>query len=443
MKYKESMGEIFRNYASSNPKKNQIDYEVQSEIGYLKQVLTGERRKKQDGGFWTWDSRIKEANRAFNCLNKNVLAISEVGVIEEMFDTAFKNKYFARKFENAGRDSDLCIISKNIASTIENYFGIYLSIKDNYTPVVQRESLETITTKEEKSLVGAGARTRLATVALLATLGLGILTGIGVKGYADRKIIQEKESRIEQLVQERRKPDMAIVTDLPSEELDKRYEKYAAGGKKILDLRYYVPEEESKDSIEYYTNKGQNKGNFGKGFMYSTNKMQIPPENKKYTPEKKAELNKRFSNIDEKVRKEQKRFEQGIHEVVSLKHPFKGLWKTFTGFGGQLNGVARGFTRPIIYFFTRNDKIDRAIDNFADASYFGDSYNELHSKILKPGEFISRVKKHPIKSTISIGEDIWLGKLLHWHGDEGSSVGSSITSILGRGMGRSGGAGTP
>ena len=439
MKYRESMGKIFRNYASSNLNKNQIDYEVQSEIGYLKQVLTGERRKKQDGCLWTWDSRIKEANRVLNHLSRYVLVKSEGGVIGEMFDTAFKNKYFAKKVENAGKDSSLYTTSMNISSTIENYFNIYSSIKDNHLPAVQRENLETITTKEEKSLVGAGARTRLATVALLAALGFGILTGAAVKGGYDNRIIKERESRIEQLVQEKEKPNMAIVTDLPSQELDKRYEKYVKSGKKILDLRYYVPEEESKDSIEYYTNKGQNKGNFVRGFMYSTSKMQIPPEYSEKDLKERERLQKKWANIGDKVKRDTKKIGDGLHDLVTFKHPIGGPLRAVSGFGGILNASVRGVVRPITYFFTRSDTVDRAIDDFADASYFGDSYSELHGNIFglnfqKTRDF---VKKHPIKSAISIAEDILPFLIKGGYG--GDSGGGSVPGI----PGRSGGAGTP
>ena len=351
--------------------------------------------------------------------------------INDRVSEKLKSCYWRQVAKKEGRELERCASMAKI------------SLQNELMPYPQK--IEVLEYQSKENLVGSRAKTRIATVALLAAMGLSFFTGSYLTNHANKKIIREKDSRIEQLVQENQKPRMMILTDLPSEELDKRYEKYAADEKTgkipILDLRYSA-REDANDGVEYYTNKGHNKGIFVKGFMYSTNKMQVPPENKKYTPEKKAELNKRFSNIDEKVRKEQKRFEQGIKDVVTLKHPLSGLWKTFTGFFGQLNGAARGFARPIAYFLTRNDKIDRAIDDFGDASYFGDSYNELHENIfgLEFQKTKNFIKKHPVKSTISITEGILLWKWLHGHGDESSD------GIWGGGSGspgRSGGAGTP
>lgn len=458
MGIKQGLNEAFNGYVSSlNSKENFTKYDsyLLDKVGYLKQVLSGERRKKEQGCFWTWESRVKEAQRVLHNIYKYSLNEEEVDVLNGMFDFTFRNKYFVKKFETVGNDSDLCIISRNIASTIENYFDIYSRIRNSKN--IQREAshkdnLETIAVGEkERNLAGIGrGKTRVATVALLAAMGLSLFTGYSLANYASKKIIREKEKRIEQLVQESNKPRMIIKTSLSAEEMDKRYEKYAAderaGRLPVLDLTQAKEQNIGKqEGREYYTNKFNNKGVFVQGYMHATNKMQVPPEFSEEDLREKARLQKKWANIGEKVKRDTKKFESGLHDLVTLKHPIGGTLRTISGVGGVLNCGIRGIVRPITYFFTRSDTVDKAIDDFADASYFGDSYNELHGNIFTlnfqgTGDFI---QEHPVKSTISVAEDIL--PFLFWkHGGDSeggaaASGGGSVSVI----PGRSGGAGTP
>lgn len=392
--------------------------------------------------------KIENRLKAIQYLAKNSAA-SDIKLAYNILENKSKSKYWKYLMNDTSRNLSEESINTT-KSVLDVYLNQYISGKNEIVEAAipaGKENLETIASAmQERSLAGVSrGKTIIATMALLAAMGLSLFTGAVVKGCYDNRIIKEKESRIEQLVRENNKPRMIIKTSLSAEEMNKRYEKYAADEKAgrlpVLDLA-----QSKEEGTEYYANKGCNKGIFVQGYMHATNKMEVPPEFSEEELKEKERLQKKWANIGEKVNRDAKKLGSGLYDTVRLKHPIGGPLRAISGFGGILNASARGFVRPITYFLTRSDTLDKAIDDFADASYFGDSYNELHGNILglkfqKTGDF---VKEHPVKSTISIAEDILPFLIKDGHGGDGesgasTSGGGSVPGI----PGRSGGAGNP
>lgn len=411
-------------------------------------ILEGKVKGKGTGALRKWENRLRVVSYT--------AGKSQFTELDKEYDIMMRkaDSYYLKKImKQPGREVGRCFAMAKIA--LQNELMPYSSnseIKQEVKTNYQSEDTKGYHTEDEKEALTSKNRggSKLATATLIAALGVSSLFGSFVRGCYDEKIIREKDRRIEQLVQEKEKPRMLIRTDLSSAELDKRYEEYAKQEKEgklpILDLTYTKSRGIEEKLIGTKAEPKKDKEIWGNaGYIY---KRDIP-EHKKYTSEERAKLKERWANIDEKIKRDTKKLGAGLYDVAKLRHPLSGALRAISGFGGVLNGVARGFVRPIAYFFTRSDKIDKAIDDFADASYFGDSYNELHGRVLglkvkKTGEFL---KEHPIKSTISIAEDVLpFIKWKHSGEQEVSGAGNPPGRSGGAGgsiPGRSGGAGGP
>ncbi|MFH1249103.1 MAG: hypothetical protein V1660_03035 [archaeon] len=278
MGLRDNLNDAFKKYASNNSNSNADDHDVQSRIGYLKEVLAGNRRKAEQGGYWRWKDRLKEAKKGLTNLSAYVLNEHEVTALKEIKDAVNNSSYLRKKKEKNGVKEGLSAFN----SHVDNYVALYnkiknpeqAKIKSSYSkPTLEKKADETVSLIRAKGLEGR--------VKKLAIFGLAVITAVGIAlggyigGYNERDKTAQKE-----IAKAKQEYSMIIKTDLSSKELDKRYESYAkdkaAGLIPIFDLtKRLEPDNQNassqKNIAKAESNKPkevQNRGIFPVGYCY-------------------------------------------------------------------------------------------------------------------------------------------------------------------------------
>ena len=445
---------------SVNPYKiGTIEYETKwrviGEVGYTKEVLASERRKKYVidgkvyGGFWKWIDKLPEANKSFKGLRSY---IAESGYVPDKEDieaakgikNALKNNRYLQRIKQR---KEIKKALSDLNSNINNYIETYSKIKENNPGNSLLNNKDNLEHKTEGVAASQNAkRGGLEKVAIFATTALLTASLIGgCVGY----YILDRSAKDEIAKLKSQKQIVYVEKDKQTSE-QKKVESVITTAKPSLEEKLVEAKAESKktEDKEIWGNRGNN---------YHKDIPEYSPERLK----KKQERDKRHAPITARVKRNLNQLGDGVWKVVSS--PFKfaynvltihtkeaaknvidmpiGAIETVGGGLGAANGIGEGITRGLAYTITENDSLDNGLGHLFDASIGGDFNKDFHSDFVKFWEwgqrygFLSDIENHPYKSSIAIIEDAFLIWLSSNAGHGGKGGGAEISP------GRSGGAG--
>jgi len=506
MGIKRELNTIVDKYSVNPYKAGSADYEAKArvigEIGYIKEVLASERRKKYVinekvyGGFWKLQDKLTEANKSVNEVRSY---IAKSGYIPDKEDVealkniknALKNNDYLQKIK---RKRGINAVLKGLNSNIDNYAETYSKIKENnlgnsavynHKDNLEHRSEGVSTISKDKKRGLEGAINKIATFATVAIVAASLIGGcIGYyardKSAKDEIAKLKNQKQIEYVVKDKQTSEQAKV------------ESMIITAKPTLEDKLVEAKAESK--------KTEDKEILGNGGYIQ--KDNIP----EFTPEKLAKREK-YRVIYSKLRNKSKEQFKSVTNwlghslwgaaklpvdacgtvyttatIPFREHGFKDTWQSFKNVGGDawdvgegvnkaasgvtlgtLNGVA-GST-PLGILDKGVDAVDWTIWNTYDALPFGDYDGKIKYELIridrwgKKDGFLCTTfnKEHPenvIKTPISLASDYFLGKwIFGWINDKwfgGGKDGSAPWSRAGRSggagggiPGRSGGAGGP
>lgn len=175
MSYKQNVNNVVNQYVSTS----KVDNPYFSEkLQYASKLIKGELRKKVDGGFWTWNSRLNEFDKLSNGLKDSNLSQNELNTWKELKDTLLDNKYLVKK---ASKDVSVGGNLKNVSLSIDDYVNNYSPKKEIKEP--RRGFLS--------SLSGSKLARGAAVVLTAATIFYGVAHSYFNRG--SRAIAAEKE----------------------------------------------------------------------------------------------------------------------------------------------------------------------------------------------------------------------------------------------------------
>ncbi len=506
MGIKRELNTIVDKYSVNPYKSGSTDYEAKArvigEIGYIKEVLASERRKKYVigekvyGGFWKWIDKLPEAVKSVSELKSY---IAESGYVPDKEDigaltdigNALKNNAYLQKIK---RKRGIKTALRDLNSHIDNYVATYSKIGvDNLgsaTKYAHKDNLEhkseTVATDKKDNKKGLeGAINKIATFATAAIVAASLIGGC--VGY----YIRDRSAKDEIAKSKSQTQIVYIEKDKQTSEQEK-VESIITTAKPTLEEKVIEAKAESK--------KTQDKEILGNGGYIQ--KDNIP----EFTPEKLAKREKYraiYSKFRNKSKEQFKSVPQWIGHslwgaaklpidacgtvyttatIPFREHGFKDTWQSLKNVGGDawdvgegVNKAASGVTlgtvngvagsTPVGILDKGVDAADWTIWNTYDALPFGDYDGKIKYELIridrwgKKDGFLCTTfnKEHPenvIKTPISLVSDYFLGKwIFGWINDKwfgGGKDGSAPWSRAGRSggagggiPGRSGGAGSP
>jgi len=500
MGIKQELNGTFDKYSVNLYKAGSTDYEVKAriigEIGYIKEVLASERRKKYVidgkvyGGFWKLQDKLVEANKSVNEVRSYIAESGyipdkeDVAVLKDIKNALKNNDYLQRIKGRKGIKTTL----RDLNSHIDNYVATYSKIKvDNFGSAakyahktnLEHKSETVVTNKKDNKRGLEGTINKITTFATVAIVTASLIGGC-IGYYARDKSAKDEIAKLKN-----QKQIVSIVKDKQTSEQAK-VESMIITAKQTLEDKLVEAKAESKktEDKEIWGNGGYNKKD------RKWTQIKDVPE---YTPEKLAKREK-YREIYSKFRNKSKEQFKSVTNwlghslwgaaklpvdacgtvyttatIPFREHGFKDTWQSLKNVSGDawdvgegvnkaasgvtlgtLNGVA-GST-PLGILDKGVDAVDWTIWNTYDALPFGDYDGKIKYELIridrwgeKDGFLCTTFnKEHPenvIKTPISLASDYFLGKwIFGWIKDKWLGGGKDGSAPWSR-AGRSGGAG--